>query len=69
MATAKELKEWEERAKNLRASVKIAERHVQRETEALEKTKTYRDNCEKMLADHLRNAPVLTPKQAAKKAS
>lgn len=69
MATAKGLKKWEEREKILRASVQIAERHVRRDTEALEKTKAHRDNCEKMLEEHLLNAPVLTPKQAAKKAS
>ena len=65
MATAKQLKEWQERERILRASLAIAERGVKRDTEALAKTKAYRNNCERLLEEHLANAPTLTPKQAA----
>jgi hypothetical protein len=69
MAAVKELKAWEQRERDLRSSLRLAESYLKKDAETLEKTKAYRDSCERLLAEHLRNAPILTPKQAAKKAS
>lgn len=69
MASAKELKEWEAREKTLRASLANWERFVRRDAETLEKTKQGRDNYERALAEHLARAPILTPKQAAKRSA
>lgn len=69
MAGAKKLKDWETRERDLRASLARAERYVELDAKTLERTRAYRDTCERMLAEHLANAPVLTPKQAARRQS
>lgn len=63
MATKKKIKEHAERERHLRASLANAERFVKRDTEALEKTKQYRDTCERLLAEHMANAPMPTANQ------
>ena len=65
MATNKQIKEHAERERQLRASLTSAERYVKRDAAALKKTKQYRDDCERLLAEHIANAPLLTAKQAS----
>lgn len=67
MATAKELKIWEDREQSLRRSVSIAEKAVERETIELNKAKDFRFRCLKMLEDHLAAQPTLTTRQAARR--
>lgn len=64
MASAKELREWEDRERCLKQSLKLAERYVERDRATLEKTIAYFADCVKALADHQAAAPKLTPRQA-----
>ena len=67
MASAKELKAWEQRESVLRASLSIANRSVDRATEALKSAQAVRALAEQRLETHLATAPVLTKKQAEKR--